>query len=69
MKAKDFKSICDLIKLPLGRKSYPFMDFGEIQNIQNKVKLKTILNKNSDKMDSIMLCIVIGGCLLPFFLG
>jgi hypothetical protein len=23
----------------------------------------------SDKMDSIMLCIVIGGCLLPFFLG
>jgi hypothetical protein len=50
MKAKDFKSICDLIKLPLGRKSYPFMDFGEIENIKFKPKLKTVLHKNNVKI-------------------
>ena len=49
MKNKNFKTICDLIKLPLGRKSFLFMDFGDVQAIKYPQIYKFPINNYYDK--------------------
>lgn len=49
MKNKDYKGVCKLINKDLKRKTYPFMDFGEVHYLKYPKEYKYPIEKHYEK--------------------